>query len=106
MAHHGNGTNPAFMSDGMEKQAENLKKMQDQFKEEMANNMWPNGMMREDDEGVLPMAVGTEKGRVMIQFPEPTAWVGMTPEQAMNLAQSLISHARKAGLTKAISIAL
>ena len=40
--------------------------------------------------------VGHENGKVVMQFASPTAWIGFTPEQAMDIAQTLITHARKA----------
>ncbi len=72
-----------------------LKAQEDEFRAMNANNAWPNGMMREDDEGVCAIAVGAENGNVVIQFSEPQKWVGMTPEQAVDLAQLIIARARQ-----------
>ena len=99
MSHHGpNPNNPEM--------AESLRREMERLKREMCNNVWPDGMMRNDDEGIVPMAIGIEKGRVMIQFPEPTAWVGMTPEQAVIVAELLISKAREAGFSGMVSVTL
>ena len=67
---------------------------------------FPDGRLNAHDEGALAVMVGHEKGRVMMKFPSPTAWIGFTPEQAMDIAQMLITHARQAGLVGAHSIVL
>jgi hypothetical protein len=41
-----------------------------------------------------------------MQFASPTAWIGFTPEQAMDIAQTLISHARKAGIVGVYTLQL
>jgi len=50
--------------------------------------------------------VGVESGKVVIHFAEPTAWFGMTGDQAMDLAAVLMKHARSVGLTKPATIVL
>lgn len=55
---------------------------------------FPGGKLRPDDEGGVTFAVGTEKGRVVLQFKEPVAWLGMEPEDAIAMAQALIKRAR------------
>jgi hypothetical protein len=59
---------------------------------------FPDGRLNTNDEGALAVMIGHEKGKVVMQFPVPTAWIGFTPEQAMDIAQTLITHARKAGI--------
>jgi hypothetical protein len=58
---------------------------------------FPNGKLNTEDEGALACAVGHEKGVVKLLFPKPVAWIGFTPEQAIDLAQDLIKHARQCG---------
>lgn len=58
---------------------------------------FPNGRLNQQDEGAVACAVGHEKGVVKLLFPKPVAWIGFTPEQAIDLAQDLIKHARKCG---------
>lgn len=60
---------------------------------------YPNGCMNEDDAGAIAMEVGHEDGRVVMKFPKPVAWIGFSGDEAMALAQALITHARKAGIT-------
>ena len=58
---------------------------------------FPDGKLNAQDEGGLAMAVGIEEGGVRLQFPKPVAWVAMTPDEAIGLAESLVKNARKAG---------
>lgn len=58
---------------------------------------FPNGKLDKSDEGALACAVGHEKGVVKLLFPKPVAWIGFTPEQAVDLAQDLLKHARQCG---------
>lgn len=60
---------------------------------------YPDGRMNADDAGAIAMQVGTEEGRVVLRFPKPVAWVGMSGDEAMGLAQLLMKHARAAGVT-------
>jgi hypothetical protein len=60
---------------------------------------YPNGRMNADDAGAIAMQVGVESGRVVMRFPKPVSWIGFTGDEAMEIAQTLIAHARKAGLT-------
>lgn len=65
---------------------------------------YPDGKLRQDDEGAIAVAIGHERGRVTIQFPKPVAWIGFTPEEAIEIAETLVEHARKCGCTKPLEI--
>ena len=67
---------------------------------------FPDGRLNPGDEGALAVMIGHEKGKVVMQFPTPTAWIGFTPEQAMDIAQTLITHARKAGIVGVYTLQL
>ena len=67
---------------------------------------YPNGRLSDTDEGALAVMIGHENGKVVMQFASPTAWIGFTPEQAMDIAQTLISHARKAGIVGVYTLQL
>lgn len=54
----------------------------------------------------LAVMIGHENGKVVMQFASPTAWIGFTPEQAMDIAQMLITHARQAGIVGVYTIKL
>lgn len=93
MSHH--GYNPLN-----DKQGEILRSIFAKQDGEMRKAIFPDGKLNHNDEGVLAFGVGLEGGKVVIHFAEPTAWMGMTPDQAAELAAVLLKHARTAGLTK------
>lgn len=59
----------------------------------------PDGKLNENDAGALAVSIGEEAGRVVIRFPKPVAWIGFTGDEAMEIAQVLMRHARSVGLT-------
>jgi hypothetical protein len=96
MSHHGN--NPLDDGGGPDVRAElsaHMRKLLGEF---------PAGKLNADDSGAIAMAVGVENHRVVIRFPKPVAWVGMTGDEAFELAQSLLRHARNAGVTAPLVI--
>lgn len=94
MSHHGN--NP-FQPEGEEPNkyaaADALKQFQ-----KVLQGEFPDGRLNANDQGALACSVGHEKGKVVMMFAQPTAWIGFTPNQAMDIAQMLIKHAREAGI--------
>jgi hypothetical protein len=88
MSHHGN-TDP-------EHEAAMRSAMRRLFGE------FPDGKLNPDDAGAIAMSVCVEDKRVVLRFPKPVAWIGLTGDDAMGLAQLLITHARKAGITAPI----
>lgn len=67
---------------------------------------YPNGRMNADDAGAVAMQVGVEEGRVVVRFPKPVAWIGMTGDEAMDIARALMKHARRAGITAPVVLRL
>ena len=61
-----------------------------------ATGLHPEGKLTATDEGGLQFAVGVKDGKVCLDFGTPVAWLGMTPSDALQLAESLVSNARKA----------
>lgn len=55
---------------------------------------FPRGKLTERDEGETRIAIGSSNGAVVMDFGKPTAWIGFTPEQADEIAESLREHAR------------
>ena len=57
---------------------------------------YPEGRLGADDDGALTYAVGPDpSGEVIrLEFGKPVEWIGLPPLQAIELAQSLIKHAR------------
>ena len=101
MAHHGDDWTGSSNLEPETFLRNELKKMQ-----ESLDGQFPLGKLNKRDEGALAYAVGTEGWKVCIRFPKPITWIGLSPDDAMDLAQCLIKHARKAGLTKLCTIEL
>jgi len=62
---------------------------------------WPEGRIGGDDDGELAYMVGSdpEHGIVRLEFGKAVDWLGLPPKQAIELAQSLIKHARAVSKT-------
>lgn len=95
MSHHGQD---------LEKLSPFFRDLRDHF--EKIKGEYPDGKLTEADEGALSFAVSSMGEKVVIAFGEPTAWLGMTGDQAAELAILLIRHAREAGITKPLTIPL
>ena len=67
---------------------------------------FPDGKLSPDDEGAVAMAVTHVDGVVKLQFPKPVAWLGLRPQEAVELAQLLIHHARAAKPSGIIEVRL
>lgn len=67
---------------------------------------YPDGRLNKEDEGAVAVMIGHENGKVVMKFGAPSSWIGFTPEQAMDIAQMLITHARKAGIVGVFTIQL
>lgn len=61
-----------------------------------ATGTFPAGKLTPHDEGAIQFAIGVKDGKVCIDFGTPVKWLGMEPGQALELASSLIQHARNA----------
>ena len=92
MSHHGMGDGP---EDDEDKQRRSMLEALMTHQKQIAGQ-FPDGRLSKDDDGALAFAVGVTDGKVVLRFPEPTAWLGMTPEQAAELAQLLCRHAANA----------
>lgn len=81
-----------------------------QQQEEMARVMkdlmgeFPDGRIRDNDMGAVPVAIGHDQGRVTMQFPKNLNWIGFTADQAIDIANALIEHARTAGSRKPLTV--
>lgn len=65
---------------------------------------FPDGKLNKHDEGGIAMAIGNEDGRVTLTFPKPVKWVGFTADEAIGMAEMLVSHARQCGSTKPLTL--
>ena len=86
MSHHGNNV-PCELSEAMQKLL----------------GEYPNGRLNSEDAGALAVAIGQENGAVTLRFPKPVAWIGFTPEQAIEIAETLVKHARQAGASRPLT---
>lgn len=58
---------------------------------------FPEGQLTKQDEGAIQFAIGAKDGKVILDFGTPVHWVAMTPQQAADLASSILSKAREVG---------
>lgn len=56
----------------------------------------PEGLLTPEDEGELRLAVGHRDGSVVVEFGKPVAWLGLPPDAARELAESIVRHAQAA----------
>jgi hypothetical protein len=67
---------------------------------------FPKGQITMDDEGAIQFALKPEDGKLVIDFGTPVQWVGMTPQEACDLAGSLVKMARAIAREKGEMVAL
>jgi len=61
-----------------------------------ATGKFPEGKLTDRDEGEIRIAIGQRDGKIVIDFGQPTAWIGFTADQADDLANVLHKHATEA----------
>ena len=92
--HHSEGMSPEFR-----KLFEDQQASRQRFQEQVdgrARRSFSEGRIGPTDDGDLAFSVGTHPNKplVCIDFGKPVEWVAMGPQQAIELAQSLIKQAR------------
>lgn len=65
---------------------------------------FPDGRLDENDQGAVSVGIGHQQGRVTMQFPKNLNWIGFTPEQAIDIAEMLVQHARQCGCNKPLTL--
>lgn len=92
--HHSEGMSPEMRKLFEDEQAAR-RRFNDQL-EGRAKREWSDGRIGPEDDGDLAFAVGThpERELVVIDFGKPVEFIAMPPQQAIDLAQALIKHAR------------
>jgi len=85
MAHHGSAEGP-----------NELRKEFERIEREFglgATGKFPEGKCAKDDEGEIRYVIGHTHNEVVIDFGSPVKWLGLTPEQATELADTIRRHA-------------
>ena len=60
-----------------------------------ATGKFPQGKLIEKDEGELRFKVGAYEGKVVLDFGKPVAWIGMDPNMAIQLGETLMRRANE-----------
>lgn len=100
MSHH--GSEPF---DGMPEDPERIRARKKLMNELMSSAKdfrgalgdFPEGKLTKTDEGSIQFSIGEKGGKVVLDFGTPVVWVGMNPQQAADLASTLLKHARAVG---------
>lgn len=84
-SHHSEGHSQSKLIKRFEKQLSGLQE-----------RTWGRGRISGDDDGELAFVVSSGKtpGIVRVDFGKPVEWLGLPPQEAVELAQLLIKHAR------------
>ncbi len=56
----------------------------------------PEGILVPSDEGGIQYRIGSESGKVVLDFGKPVVWVGFNPEDADHLWRAIKKHSRRA----------
>lgn len=65
---------------------------------------FPAGKLTKCDEGAIQFAVGEKDGKVVLDFGSPVSWIGMSPQEAADLASVLLRRAREAARSVGLSV--
>jgi hypothetical protein len=99
MGHHGSepfGEEPEDMKAKRETFDAFKKSMMDTTAFRGALGDFPHGQLTKSDEGAIQFGITVKDGKVVLDFGTPVAWVGMTPQQAADLASIIMKRAREA----------
>jgi len=101
MSHHSREHDPQMAEELMKRYKEATKKADGALQDALADRLgptgrFPEGRLTKHDEGEIAFALGRKEGKVIIDFGSPVHWLGMNPNQAIDLGNALIRHARKA----------
>lgn len=88
MAHHGNGEMPKGIREAFEQLFP-----PDKFG---PTGRFPQGKLSKDDEVEIRLGVTSSAGKVIVSFGKAISWIGMDPDQARELGEAIIAHAKRA----------
>lgn len=96
MSHHGFEPFPGSGEEepGFQKRAALMRELLNTTGFRGAIGAYPEGKLNKADEGNIQFAVSEQDGKVVIDFGTPVAWVGMSPQQAIDFASTVINRAR------------
>lgn len=96
MSHHGPNPFDETPDDPAVKMARNrlLRDLLDTTGFRGALGSFPDGQLSKGDEGAIQFAVGEKDGKVVIDFGTPVHWIGLTPQQACDIASAILKRAR------------
>jgi hypothetical protein len=60
-----------------------------------ATGEFPEGKLNKSDDGAIQFMISHTNEKVILDFRTPVKWLGMNPKDAVAMAQSLITHARR-----------
>jgi hypothetical protein len=69
-----------------------------------ATGQFPEGKLTKTDEGAIHFAIGSKGDKVILDFGKPVHWVGMSAQQAADLASSLMKAARRVGRKTGVTV--
>lgn len=95
MAHHGSDPFESEDPNGQERR-KHLKELLNTTSFRGALGEFPEGQLNQADEGAIQFGVAVDRGKVVLDFGKTVAWIGMTPQQAADLASCLVKRAREA----------
>lgn len=93
MSHH----SPDEFDDPRPKFEKIMRELQDTASYRGALDLFPHGKLTPGDEGAIQFAVCEKDGKVVLDFGTPVKWIGMTAQDAADLASVLMRHARSVG---------
>lgn len=67
-----------------------------------ATNRFPRGKLTDDDEGGIRLRVAARGGVVVLDFGKPVSWIGFPPQEARDLCDSILKHARSIETVNAV----
>jgi len=101
MSHHSNEFDPKISEETLKHFTQAGIKAEKSIREILSEHIgptgeFPEGQLTEHDEGEIAFAAYHKDGKVIIDFNSPVHWLGMNPNQAIDLGNLLIKHGRKA----------
>lgn len=94
MGHHsGYPFDKQMSKEELDKLFESFNQMKSPKSELGATGKFPMGKLVEHDEGEIKIGIKGYNDKVIIDFGKPTHWIGFSPEQAKQVAESLVRHA-------------